>query len=400
MFKHFSVFLLTILLMKSFSAYGGAPVTAIDFSSGYDFSELEDRNLNQLISDLTLGRSPVGRKLAIVHWYPYTKNLISRLQKNLETMDDSYTKSDTLLLLAYAKMRNYPSDMAVPKRLLSLVYPTKYHSESYMMVETLLWAQELYNSDNSSNFYAIAKQIDTETRKMENDLSDLVTKSFIDYLSQYESDCKNCSDFPSPSFSCSSLADLTSTERAICKSPSLSRADRMLSSIFFFSYQIPNRESIWDNQRTWLEERDACDSDRCIEDKYAERITVLNNAFSDWDYGMYVRGDFPGNMADINHRSSIQSEKSHDKMMKYLAAALRKEKQLTEYIQEGQKSWEKYAEAHCDSVYKRWEKTSQRIYQSYKCHQNMEGARTHAIWRDYLTYGDRTPPVLPEPFYK
>ena len=61
------------------------------------------------------------------------------------------------------------------------------------------------------------------------------------------------------------------------------------------------------------------------------------------------------------------------------------------------KLWDQTATAHCDAVYRWWRRGTIRFAFSAACHIHMTQLRTHTIWREWLTYPDSTPPVLPEP---
>jgi uncharacterized protein YecT (DUF1311 family) len=60
-------------------------------------------------------------------------------------------------------------------------------------------------------------------------------------------------------------------------------------------------------------------------------------------------------------------------------------------------AWRKYREAECGAVYDYWSSGTIRDVQGLSCRIALTRAHTHAVWADWLTYMDSTPPVLPEP---
>lgn len=66
-------------------------------------------------------------------------------------------------------------------------------------------------------------------------------------------------------------------------------------------------------------------------------------------------------------------------------------------LDEAQQAWLAYQNAHCGAVYDLWRGGSIRNTMSIECAKALTRARTHELWRTYLTFMDSTPPVLPEP---
>jgi len=67
------------------------------------------------------------------------------------------------------------------------------------------------------------------------------------------------------------------------------------------------------------------------------------------------------------------------------------------YLDNAQTAWSAYADIVCDGVYDQWSGGTIRTVMSLGCRTRMTRERTHVIWRDFLTYADSTPPILPEP---
>jgi uncharacterized protein YecT (DUF1311 family) len=60
-------------------------------------------------------------------------------------------------------------------------------------------------------------------------------------------------------------------------------------------------------------------------------------------------------------------------------------------------AWALYRKAECDAIYAWWEDGTIRGAMSETCWTGLTRLHTHTIWRDWLTYMDSTPPILPEP---
>lgn len=67
------------------------------------------------------------------------------------------------------------------------------------------------------------------------------------------------------------------------------------------------------------------------------------------------------------------------------------------YLDNAQSAWTAYAEIVCNGVYDNWSGGTVRTAMALECRIQMTRERTHVIWRNFLTYVDSTPPILPEP---
>lgn len=103
---------------------------------------------------------------------------------------------------------------------------------------------------------------------------------------------------------------------------------------------------------------------------------------------------------DINQCAGIEQETAKREMHRYLAKSLehhREDAELVAAIKKSQAAWQKYAKAHCDSVYTLWRDGTIRGVMSISCKTRLIRTRTHELWSDYLTFMDSSEPVLPEP---
>lgn len=113
---------------------------------------------------------------------------------------------------------------------------------------------------------------------------------------------------------------------------------------------------------------------------------------------------------EINACATRDLDAETRRMEDYLAAARRKASADDEasagnpqasseraYLDNAQIAWAAYAAITCDGVHDRWRGGTIRTVMYLGCNIRMTHERTQAIWRDFLTYADSTPPILPEP---
>lgn len=87
---------------------------------------------------------------------------------------------------------------------------------------------------------------------------------------------------------------------------------------------------------------------------------------------------------------------------RYYAAAT---KRLTEQqdtaalakLRAAERAWIAYRDAECDAVYDSWGQGTIRGAMNLGCRITLAEARTATVWRNWLTYADSTPPILPKP---
>lgn len=87
---------------------------------------------------------------------------------------------------------------------------------------------------------------------------------------------------------------------------------------------------------------------------------------------------------------------------RYYAAAvarLTRERRTTALakLRASERAWIAYREAECDAVWEYWKGGTVRGTFSAECGLRLTRARTMAIWTDWLTYVDSSPPLLPRP---
>ncbi|MFN0118031.1 MAG: lysozyme inhibitor LprI family protein [Elusimicrobiota bacterium] len=112
--------------------------------------------------------------------------------------------------------------------------------------------------------------------------------------------------------------------------------------------------------------------------------------------------DDPQSTIEVNRCWSekvIAAEKELDYYLKTSMDQLKKnvDKTHVNALTKSQKSWEVFMKSECDAIYQYWKEGSIRTAMEGECTVIHTKRRTHDLWRNYLTYMDSTPPVLPEP---
>lgn len=111
---------------------------------------------------------------------------------------------------------------------------------------------------------------------------------------------------------------------------------------------------------------------------------------------------------EMNACLSSQAEAVEADLNRYYRAAtarLHAEKGVAESqalpgLIKAQRAWLAYREAECGAVYDYWSGGTIRGAMAQTCRMNVTRLRIFSIWRDWLTYADSTPPILPRPDLK
>ncbi|WP_267395131.1 MULTISPECIES: lysozyme inhibitor LprI family protein [unclassified Sphingomonas] len=67
------------------------------------------------------------------------------------------------------------------------------------------------------------------------------------------------------------------------------------------------------------------------------------------------------------------------------------------HLRASERAWIVYRDAECNAVYEWWKGGTIRGAMALGCQMRITRARTMTIWRNWLTYADSTPPLLPQP---
>lgn len=111
---------------------------------------------------------------------------------------------------------------------------------------------------------------------------------------------------------------------------------------------------------------------------------------------------------DVNACLANQATVLEAELNRYYRAAtarLRAEKDVAERqalpgLIKAQRAWLAYRDAECGAVYDYWSGGTIRTTMALTCRLNVTRLRVYSIWRDWLTYADSTPPILPRPDLK
>lgn len=400
MIKRVSRCLIAAFFFVPVFAQADSPITSISFAEGYDLKDLDSHDRDLIVRELAFGDSPLGEKLAVAAHYPDKEELVGKLSASLQILESLRERPELLLILAYAMMTSNPNDVDTPRLVLALAYPDYSDRQSLLMLESLVQGQEWLDSDDWGKIYLLVTQYHNLESSLVKDIDSPVTKEFLRYLALYEKYCEDCDSRIGPSFSCSNESGLSLVEKQICDSSRLSRADRVLTEIYSFVRSETSIRDVKTGQLDWLGRRSRCADEVCISSEYSGRIKSLVDRISVDQTLLYIESIHQGEpqtMLEIQEAEKIRMETAYEGMNVYLAEALTTEPEQQNSIRKAQEFWKKYAEAHCDSVYERWNGGSIRLFEYYRCHKELALHRTHVIWDSYLTYADSTPPVLPDP---
>lgn len=103
---------------------------------------------------------------------------------------------------------------------------------------------------------------------------------------------------------------------------------------------------------------------------------------------------------DMNECYRAEFERSEERRSQYLKAALDRQSdspELATMISRSDAAFTLYRDAECGAMYEDYKGGTIRSVISLTCRIDLTDRRTHTIWRNWLTYMDSTPPVLPEP---
>lgn len=92
--------------------------------------------------------------------------------------------------------------------------------------------------------------------------------------------------------------------------------------------------------------------------------------------------------------------KADAELNRYYGAAVKRlteEKQAAALAQlrASERAWIRYRDAECGAVYEWWKQGTIRGTMDLGCRIDVTKARNSTIWRNWLTYADSTPPLLP-----
>jgi uncharacterized protein YecT (DUF1311 family) len=116
-----------------------------------------------------------------------------------------------------------------------------------------------------------------------------------------------------------------------------------------------------------------------------------------------MSGSCPGQTTlQVNACFGARLTESDRALNRYNQAALKRARQqkgseTAHQLMQSERSWVAYRNAECGSVFDYWRGGTIRVSSELDCRILLTRLRTYAIWRDWLTYPDNTPPLLPRP---
>lgn len=66
-------------------------------------------------------------------------------------------------------------------------------------------------------------------------------------------------------------------------------------------------------------------------------------------------------------------------------------------LMQAERSWLSYRDSECGAVFEKYRDGTIRTSMEIECRIRLTRLRTYMIWRNWLTYPDSTPPLLPRP---
>ncbi|AOX15992.1 lysozyme inhibitor LprI family protein [Kozakia baliensis] len=105
-------------------------------------------------------------------------------------------------------------------------------------------------------------------------------------------------------------------------------------------------------------------------------------------------------MEDCRAEDTRNAEKE---LQRYTQAAIKRIRhaglppQTLASFQKAMSAWAQYRRAECVAIYDKWSDGTIRGMKAQECLIHLTKTRTHEIWRNWLTFMDSKPSILPEP---
>jgi uncharacterized protein YecT (DUF1311 family) len=105
---------------------------------------------------------------------------------------------------------------------------------------------------------------------------------------------------------------------------------------------------------------------------------------------------------EVNACFEARLKASDANLNRYFRAALRRARKesgddAARKLVRAERSWIAYRDAECGLVFDHWSGGTIRVSMELDCRIRLTQLRAYTIWRDWLTYADSTPPLLPRP---
>lgn len=105
---------------------------------------------------------------------------------------------------------------------------------------------------------------------------------------------------------------------------------------------------------------------------------------------------------DVEQCLAADLKRADAELNRYYAAATKRLTELQDTaalakLRTAERAWIAYRDAECDAIYQSWSQGTIRGAMNLSCRIALTEARTTTIWRNWLTFADSTPPILPKP---
>ena len=105
---------------------------------------------------------------------------------------------------------------------------------------------------------------------------------------------------------------------------------------------------------------------------------------------------------EVNACFDSQLDRADAELNRYYRAAMRRlrsddQAKAADSLVRAERSWLAYRDAECGGVYTYWSGGTIRTAAEIACRIHVTKLRTYTIWRNWLTYMDSSPPILPRP---
>lgn len=205
------------------------------------------------------------------------------------------------------------------------------------------------------------------------------------------------------SFDCARAG--TRIEHLICDSVDLPSLDAQLDGAYQGALDRSlHPDKVKAQQVAWLKSREACADAQCLIALYQQRIETLGAQSDELTICQDIR------TPAMNACEQEYSRRAKSELDRYLAAARKRlraeiadetDAQGTRDVLAGldasQTAWEAYQKAECEAVYNRWRGGTIRVVMYESCLQALTKSRTQWIWSTWLSFEDKTPPLMPKP---
>ena len=105
---------------------------------------------------------------------------------------------------------------------------------------------------------------------------------------------------------------------------------------------------------------------------------------------------------EVNACQKSRFDQADADLNRYYKAALKRlqkdnEQKVAQGLVQAQRAWISYRDAECGAVFDNWIGGTIRVSMEFDCQTRLTRLRSYDIWKNWLTFMDSTPPILPRP---